>query len=248
MRVLLQSIALWLLLVTLLPLILWQGKRTQKNTPRLPEAQGDHEGFIPGHGEPLRILMLGESTAVGVGVDYLHQGLVGHLTRLFAQDTGRPLHWQLIGQNGATVAELRNRLGAAGAQYFDIAVLAIGVNDAKALRSPRGWRHELGGLLADLHRRQPQARLYLSAMPPLGLFPALPQPLRFVMGIQAARLRQVSEQLVSPLPYARQLHPDFSFAPGLFASDGFHPSEAGYERWAVNLVTAIASSGPQATA
>jgi lysophospholipase L1-like esterase len=240
MRVLLLTLCLWLLLIALLPLILWQGKRTQRDTPRLPDAQGEHEGFIPGHGEPVRFLMLGESTAVGVGVDHLHQGLVGHLTRLYAEKTGRPLHWQLLGQNGATVAEIRNRLGAAGPQHFDFAVLAIGVNDAKALHSVRRWQRDLRGILADLHQRQPRARLYVSAMPPLGLFPALPQPLRFLMGLQATRLRLVSENVTAALPYAKQLHPDFSFAPGLFASDGFHPSEAGYERWARNLVDVMA--------
>lgn len=240
MRIRLLSLCLYFLLVTLLPILLWQGRRTQKNTPRLPEASGERFGEIPGTGEPVRVLILGESTAVGVGVDRIEQGLVGHFVRAYAQKTGRPLHWELIGQNGAAVAELREKLAKAKVPAFDFVILAVGVNDAKALHSPKRWRYDLRGLLHDLYMLQPTAKLYVSAMPPLGLFPALPQPLRFVLGLQADRLRLSSERLIATMPQARQLHPDFSVAPGLFASDGFHPSEAGYERWAKNLVAAIA--------
>jgi len=239
MRICLLSLCLYLLLIALLPLILWQGKRTRDNTPRLPEASGEHFGEIAGIGTPLRVLIVGESTTVGVGVDRIEQGLVGHFVQAFARQTGRPVLWELIGENGATVAEISKKLAQAQVPVFDLAILAIGVNDAKALRSPRQWRHDLGALLQALEQQEPQARLFVSAMPPLGLFPALPQPLRFLLGVQAARLRLSSQRLIDTRPQVRQLYPDFSFAPGLFASDGFHPSEAGYERWAHDLVAAI---------
>ena len=239
MRIRLLSLYLYSLLLALLPLILWQGKRTRDNTPRLPEASGERFGAIAGKGEPLRVLILGESTAVGVGVDRIEQGLVGHFVRAYSRQTGRPVNWELIGQNGATVAELRGILAQAKVPAFEIAILAIGVNDAKALHSPQRWQCDLGGILKDLSLKQPSAKLFVSAMPPLGLFPALPQPLRFLLGLQADRLRLSSQQLIDSLPHVRHLHPDFSVAPGLFASDGFHPSEAGYERWARNLVDAL---------
>lgn len=238
-RIALLSITVWVLLIALLPLVLWQAKRTRDNTPRLPEAEGEHTGVISGDGAPLRVLIIGESTVVGVGVDRIEQGLVGHFVHAFALATGRPLIWELLGQNGATVAELHARLAAAQVPDFDLVVLAVGVNDAKALHSPRRWRRDLGRLIDDLHRRRPTAAIYLSAMPPLGLFPALPQPLRFLLGLQASRLSLVSQQLLGSLPFAHHVQPDIGFDPALFASDGFHPSALGYERWAHDLVAAI---------
>lgn len=239
MRIRLLSLFLYVSLLALLPLILWQGKRTRANTPRLPAADGEHTGAISGDGVPLRLLIIGESTVVGVGVDRIEQGLVGHFVHAFALATGRPLIWELLGQNGATVAELHAMLATAQLPDFDLAVLAVGVNDAKALHSPRRWRRDLGGLISELHRRRPTAAIYLSGMPPLGLFPALPQPLRFLLGLQASRLSLASQRLLAALPFAHHVQPDMRFEPALFASDGFHPSALGYERWALDLVTAI---------
>ena len=56
----------WLTTALLFPVLLYQGKRTRRVTPRLPEATGDCAGQY-GEGEPLfRLLVLGESTAAGV--------------------------------------------------------------------------------------------------------------------------------------------------------------------------------------
>ncbi|WP_236040775.1 hypothetical protein [Marinobacter nauticus] len=57
----------WLTTALLFPVLLYQGKRTRRVTPRLPEATGDYAGQY-GEGEPVfRLLVLGESTAAGVG-------------------------------------------------------------------------------------------------------------------------------------------------------------------------------------
>ena len=57
----------WLTTAVLFPVLLYQGKRTRQTTPRLPEASGSPFGQY-GEGEPARrILVIGESTAAGVG-------------------------------------------------------------------------------------------------------------------------------------------------------------------------------------
>lgn len=67
----------WLTTALLFPVLLYQGKRARKNTPRLPEAQGSPSGHY-GEGQPdLRLLVIGESTAAKVGVITHEQGLVG---------------------------------------------------------------------------------------------------------------------------------------------------------------------------
>ena len=69
----------WLTTALLFPVLLYQGKRTRRVTPRLPEATGDCAGQY-GEGEPVfRLLVLGESTAAGVGVESHAQGLASQL-------------------------------------------------------------------------------------------------------------------------------------------------------------------------
>ncbi len=56
----------WLTTALLFPVLLYQGRRARKNTPRLPEAQGSPSGHY-GEGTPdLRLLVIGESTAADV--------------------------------------------------------------------------------------------------------------------------------------------------------------------------------------
>ncbi|HLM69468.1 MAG TPA: hypothetical protein VK358_18145, partial [Longimicrobium sp.] len=47
----------------LAPVLVLQGKRVRRTTPRLPEAAGPRTGAVAGRGAPVRLLVLGESTA-----------------------------------------------------------------------------------------------------------------------------------------------------------------------------------------
>ncbi|MDX1553739.1 MAG: hypothetical protein R3198_14020 [Marinobacter sp.] len=71
----------WLATALLFPVLLYQGKRARKTTPRLPEAHGSSCGHY-GDGQPdLRLLVIGESTAASVGVTTHDQGLASQLAR-----------------------------------------------------------------------------------------------------------------------------------------------------------------------
>lgn len=239
MKVRLLSLYFWLLMLSLLPLLLWQGKRTRERTPRLPEAAGEHHGLVAGQGQILNVLVLGESTAVGVGVNHIEQGIAGHLVRALSGRHKRPIRWQLIGQNGVTIEELRKQVAGSELRDFDVVVLVAGVNDAKALHSPAQWRHDLELLLEDLHRQAPLARRYISAMPPMEKLPALPQPLAHVMGVQATRLDLVTAAVAKEQPRTYHAPLNLPIDALHMASDGIHPSEKGYERWARDLACAI---------
>lgn len=67
-----------LLLIGLAPVLLWQGRNVRRSTLRLPEAAGVRYGQV-GRGPALRILLLGDSSAAGVGVSQQEQALAGQL-------------------------------------------------------------------------------------------------------------------------------------------------------------------------
>ncbi|MGB7479647.1 MAG: SGNH/GDSL hydrolase family protein, partial [Burkholderiaceae bacterium] len=71
-----------LIALPLLPLLVAQGRRTRRVTPRLPEAGGPDCGLAgSGSGRPLRLLAVGESPVAGVGVLRHDEAITGQLAR-----------------------------------------------------------------------------------------------------------------------------------------------------------------------
>jgi lysophospholipase L1-like esterase len=232
----------------LLPLLLAQGRRTRRITPRLPEAAGATSGLAEGPalaGAPYRLLAIGESPVAGVGVRHHGEAITGCLAKALSQQLRRPVFWRACGQNGATVAQATaSLLPKVPAEPVDLLLVAFGVNDTTAFRSARSWKADVQRLLDALSERCRPQLVLVSGVPPVGRFPALPQPLRAVLGCKAAVLDRVLQELV----HARDatLHVPLnalSGEPALMAHDGYHPSSAGCIAWAAQLVDAIRDSG-----
>ena len=65
------------------PLMYIQGMIVRKYAAELPEAIGPRAGTI-GHGKPLRVLVLGDSSAAGVGVNTQDEAIAGQLAAQLA--------------------------------------------------------------------------------------------------------------------------------------------------------------------
>jgi lysophospholipase L1-like esterase len=220
----------------LLPVLIVQGRRVRRATPRLPEAAGPREGRAAGAGPALRLLVVGESTAAGVGADNHDEALAGQAARALAGRTGRAVTWRVLGRNGATAALCRTVLLAEAAEPVeaDVAVIALGVNDTLRFHAPGRWRRDLRHLAAAIRARCGPVPVVLAGVPPVGRFPALPQPLRGVLGLRAALLECAARRLAAELANARYVDvPPLEEAVDVyFAADGFHPSPRGYAAWA----------------
>ncbi len=226
--------AAWMMWVPTLPLLALQVGSTRKSTPRLPEAEGARRGSVSGAGQPFRIAVLGESTAVGVGAARHTEALPGFLASFLARSTGNPIHWQLVGTNGATVRRLRQSVRAESLDAADIAVVLLGVNDVFRMTSLKTWRTGIAELVADL-RATGVKHIFFSQVPPIGRFRALPQPLRRVLGIRAALLDCYLTRTVRTLDRVYHCPIHFPQEDDHVATDGVHPSALGYEEWAKQL-------------
>ncbi|TNE74027.1 MAG: SGNH/GDSL hydrolase family protein [Gammaproteobacteria bacterium] len=227
----------WLTTIALFPVLLYQGKRTRRITPRLPEAQGDNWGQY-GEGEAgLSLLVIGESTAAGVGIERHHQGLASQLARLVHQQTGTTTRWCTYGVNGIRLKPLNDKLRQASLPEADVVILSMGVNDTTGFtRRNQFWR-QLIALRTTLAERYP-APIQLLSVPPMHRFTALPAPLRQVMGWRARQLDGIYQQLAKKKPDAfRYLDYPTVVDPALLAADGYHPSASGYQ----TIASALAS-------
>jgi lysophospholipase L1-like esterase len=229
----------------LAPVLVGQGRRVRRTTPRLPEAAGPRAGEIAGRGAPVRLLVLGESTAAGVGAADHQAGLAGQVAGTLAAETGRPVRWRVLGRNGATAATTRETLLApAEGVEADVAVVALGVNDTLHLRSPGRWTSDLRALIALVRERCGGVPVILAGVPPMGIFPGLPQPLRGVLGLRATVLDRAAARLAAEMDAV--LHVSVPLPAGgvddFFCGDRFHPSPHGYAQWGAALGRAAAAA------
>jgi lysophospholipase L1-like esterase len=230
-------------LTLLAPVLMRQGKRVRATTPRLPEAPGPHTGEVGGSGTPVRLLVVGESTAAGVGAANHQEGLTGQVAMHLAAQTGRPVRWRVIGRNGATASALRERLASDNAGLeADVVVIALGVNDTLRLTPPARWTRSLRQLVDLLRGACGPVPVLLASVPPVGRFPGLPQPLRGVLGMRATVLDRAAARLAGRMDNVRHVPlPLPSGADDLFCGDRIHPSPAGYAQIGAALGHAAAS-------
>jgi lysophospholipase L1-like esterase len=235
-----RRIALWWLLAApLLPIILPQALYTRRTALRLPPAAGQPHGLAGAGfaGEPLRLLLVGESTVAGVGVGSLQAALPGQLAEALARRLQRPVQWRAWGENGITAGQASQRLlPGALAEPVDLALLVFGVNDTTGLSSLRQWQQPLRQMAWQLG--QGGAQVAFSAVPPLEHFRALPWLLRQVLGARGRILDHSLRRLAAEVG-AQHCAVELEFACEYLAEDGYHPSGSGYRVWAEGLAAQL---------
>ncbi len=227
-----------LLTACMAPLLVAQGGYVRWRVPQLPEAAGPREGRA-GVGAPLSLLILGDSSAAGVGAREQSEALAGQLVG--ALSTWRDVSWKLWATTGHTTRDALARLAAAPSLSFDVAVVALGVNDVIRGRRLAAWRQEQHQLDALLRTKFQVRHVVHSGLPPVSRFPALPQPLRWALGARARRFDRALRADVGQRSSASFVTLDFtaSLDASAMATDGFHPGPPAYAAWAERIAAAM---------
>lgn len=218
------------------PLLLLQGRHVRRVTPVLPEPPGPREGRA-GQGPALRLLILGDSAAAGVGAESQELALSGQLAARLARRFD--LRWKLVAQTGATTRDALQTLAALPGERYDVVVTSLGVNDVTGGRSTTRWIADQARLVDLLQTQFGARRILLSALPPMHRFPALPQPLRAYLGAQALRFNAALQAFAAATEGCTWVALDLSADEQDMAHDGFHPGPAIYAAWAERLADQI---------
>jgi lysophospholipase L1-like esterase len=189
-------------------------------------------------GAPVVYVALGDSTGVGVGA---RKG-GGYVARLFERiERVRPGS-RLVNlcMSGATTGDLlRAQVGRVGDARPSLVTVGIGINDLTRQATPEQFARNFAEIVTRL-RAQTDAPVVVSNLPDVSHAPAVPAFLR-----EAARRRLVQyNERIAGAAARHGLHLADSFEksaavipthPEFFSPDGFHPSEEGYEFWAVKM-------------
>jgi lysophospholipase L1-like esterase len=221
-----------LLLALLWPILWLQSRYVRRVTPRMPEPAGARHGTC-GKGPVFRMLVAGDSGAVGVGVSMQDDALCGQLVCRLSQH--HTVEWRLLAANGLDSPGLVKLLEETPSYRFDVVVISMGANDVSCLCTPQRWVEWQNQLADVIELRFTPNLLVHSAVPPLHACLALPQPLRWFMGRWALEMnRLLAGLLCGQGKRTMHWHPESTPSTGL-ASDGFHPSSQGYTLWADGL-------------
>ena len=226
------------------PVLLAQGAWLLKTIPRLPEPGGARMG-TRGDGPPLRLLVVGDSSGAGVGVETQDEALLGQVVQRLAPR--RAVTFRLVARNGSTLPRTKSHLETLAPEPFDVAVTAIGINDIIGGQGDAAWMASYRDLVRLLRERFGVQHVVASGLPPIGRFPAIPNPLRWVLGRQAERYDAALRAWAEGEPGMTYI--DFETAPGdplhgvpmaeVMASDGFHPGPRIYDEWGRRAALAV---------
>jgi lysophospholipase L1-like esterase len=197
---------------------------------------------------PLRLAILGDSTAAGVGVTRVEDSVGARLAQAIA-DTGRFVTLDGLGVSGSRAADLAPQVSRALTHPPDVAVILIGANDATHLTSLDAVRRDVRAAVERL--RAAGVRVVVATCPDMGAPTAFLPPLRQVVALEGRRIGTVTGAAARAagavtVDLAAETGPAFRADRATYlSSDRFHPSAAGYALWAAALADEVRAAAAQ---
>ena len=226
-----------------LPILIFLGKKVRKSVPELPEASENIVGKIDGTGGEIRLLTIGESTIAGVGVTDHADGITGQIAKTLHNSSGKTVFWQVLAKNGYTAERVNLKLvPCIPAEKLDIIVIGLGGNDTFHFNSPLTFKMHLRSVVVNIQKQQPEAKIIIANMPPIGEFPAFPWPIQRILGslvaLHGAVIRDIPRKMTNVFYIDQAIHfkdwihyADGNLTVKDFFSDGVHPSAMTYAIW-----------------
>lgn len=204
-------------------------------------------------GEPVELLLLGDSLAAGLGAQRRKETLGGRLAKGLARSLHRPVRLRTAAVVGSESPDLAGQLAALPPDYRpEVAVIVVGGNDVT---------HRIPVEVSVLHLddalnrlRERGAEVVVGTCPDLGALRPVPQPLRSIIARMSRRLADAQADTAraagaAPVDLRRSVGPMFFDEPEeMFSLDRFHPSALGYRRTADALLPATAAAARTALA
>ena len=181
---------------------------------------------------PIRIALLGDSTAAGYGAARDRETPAAQLAIGISAAARRPVHVTNVAVVGAESQDLGEQLERLARHIRpELAIVMIGANDVTEGRRPSGPVHYLEQAVRRL--KADGVQVVVGTCPDLGTIRPLPQPLRWYARhlsrqMAAAQTIAVVRAGGRTVSLGDLLGPLFATRLDLFAEDRFHPSAAGY--------------------
>jgi len=196
------------------------------------------------YGDPIELLLLGDSIAAGLGADKPKRTLGAQLAKRLADRTSRSVRLHTAAVVGSETSMLRTQLaGLADGYRAEVAVIIVGGNDVTHRVRVSTSCTRLAEAVTALHEEG--THVVVGTCPDLSALAAVPQPLRTIVGVASRQLAVAQRETVTRIgaravSLGEVVGPFFVAEPDkMFAIDRFHPSSAGYRRTAKELLPSV---------
>lgn len=196
-------------------------------------------------GPLLSYVVLGDSTAAGIGASY-DDGIAVR-TAVELGLTHR-VSMRNFSVSGARVRDvLEKQLASAEMVRPELVLISIGANDVTHLTSIPSMRKRLRIIVARLRAANPQVAIVITGAPDMGSPPRIPWILRGFASVRAKLVNRMFRKEARDLrltfaPIAEVTGPMFRRDRTLFDADRFHPNARGYATWVPVLNAALADA------
>lgn len=187
-------------------------------------------------GGTLRFVVMGDSTAAGLGADDPSGAYATILAERLARERDVRVELIALGVSGARVVDVLNeQVPQVRALDPDLVFIGIGANDVTHVTPLARIEKQMTAVIERL--KETGATIVVAGAPDMRAT-AWHQPLRWLAGLRgeqvAATIERVGrEQGVGVVELADETGPHFEADPEAhFSADDFHPSSLGYKRWA----------------
>jgi lysophospholipase L1-like esterase len=197
-------------------------------------------------GTPLSLVMLGDSTAAGLGVRTPAETPAALLATGLSAIAGRPVRLTNVARSGSRSHALRGQVDRGLQTRPDIAVVMIGANDVTGRVPPAESVRHLAYAVERL--RAAGALVVVGTCPDLGSVKSLMPPLRWFARrasrqLAAAQTIAVVERGGRSVSLGDLLGREFAADPlSMFSEDRYHPSARGYASAAAAILPSLASA------
>ncbi|WP_210650131.1 SGNH/GDSL hydrolase family protein [Nocardioides sp. SYSU D00065] len=196
------------------------------------------------YGDPVDLLVLGDSIAAGLGAERPKQTLGSRLARGVATHAGRSVRLRTAAVVGSESSMLATQLASLPESYRpDVAVIIVGGNDVTHRVPVADSVRHLAEAIDALRERG--AAVVVGTCPDLGALRPVPQPLR-ALGSRASRQLADAQRVTAlergawVVSLAHVVGPFFISNPEeMFSLDRFHPSAHGYKRTAKAMLPSV---------
>jgi lysophospholipase L1-like esterase len=197
-----------------------------------------------GRGDLLRMVMLGDSGAAGLGADDPYDTVSMVVASGLSAASDRPVALVGLAVVGARTSDLDAQVDRALRRTPppDLAVIIIGANDVTHLVPPATSAARLEAVVRRLV--DVGCAVVVGTCPDLGTIRPFPQPLRTIgrrwsLTLAAAQAAATEAAGGHAVPLAELVGPGFDASPAeYFSEDRFHPSSLGYRRLGEELLPA----------
>ena len=186
----------------------------------------------PEDGEPLTLVVLGDSSVAGVGADAAEDTLTYGVAKALSDQYRVSLH--ALGVSGSRLSHVvLDQLPQVEGLEPDIVLVCVGTNDVTHGTTLREAKRQLRLLVAGLAEAAPNARVIVSGLPPAETAAAFHRPLRDLLGLRALLFTRLYRAELTPhgisvFDIAKLTKSAFHGKREMFSADLFHPSSAGY--------------------